>query len=62
VIVTYLVVLIAIIGGLVYLFVGSQTQPPPTQRQARLAELGRIAFACAMFAICFHYATMLVRM
>ncbi|HWJ39870.1 MAG TPA: hypothetical protein VNT29_02000 [Candidatus Limnocylindrales bacterium] len=61
-IVMYLVVLIAIVGGLLYLLVGTQTQPPPTQRQMRLAELGRIMFACAMFAICFHYAAMLVKL
>jgi hypothetical protein len=59
-IVTYLVVVLAVIGGLIYLLVG--TKAPPTTRETRLVELGRITFACAMFAICFHYAAMLVRL
>jgi len=59
-IVTYLVVLLAIIGGLIYLLVG--TRQPATQVEMRLAEIGRITFCCAMFAICFHYAAMLVRL
>lgn len=58
-IVTYLVVLLAVIGGLVHLLVG--TRQPPTTFEARLVELARITFACAMFAICFHYAAMLVK-
>ena len=52
-----LVVVVAVIGLFMYMaLTGSTVQ------QQRGAEVGRIMFQVAMFAICFHYASALVRL
>lgn len=45
-------VVFAILGGLLYISIGN-TSPTTTPQAAKVAELSRITFAAAMFAIMF---------